>query len=272
MPRISEDNTNFIKGYIDWFSKHIEKGLQGPISADVGEPMPPDVLEVVQQVDQLYDVFREKDALAVDLPESLIPIFKRMMIEVRRKNVSKIESRKEATHHPFLLKTLDEKQKPIDDLMAQDWLRDVIPMRIPLLREYIPLKRVEELRPASIKLREREYDQKFRILQSPGLIIDDLHHYREIGEFRGTPVTVAFIDIDDFKKNFNEKYGEIEIDRRVLPVLMSQLEAHVFNHGFAYRHGGDEFVLVLPNMSLEVVTVFLDTLRRSNRDSRVPPN
>ena len=34
------------------------------------------------------------------------------------------------------------------------------------------------------------------------------------------------------------------------------------DHGYAYRHGGDEFLLVLPSMTFEVAIVFLDTLRR----------
>src|SRR5205814_1623854 len=142
-------------------------------------------------------------------------------------------------------------------------LKDVIPLRIPLLTEFIPLKRIEELSGTSREFTARDYDQKFRILQAPGLIIDDLHYYREKCTLRGAPVVVAFIDVDDFKKNFNEKHGEIEVDRRVLPVLMSKLEAHVFSHGYAYRHGGDEFVLIIPNMSLEVTILFLNELRQS---------
>lgn len=37
-------------------------------------------------------------------------------------------------------------------------------------------------------------------------------------------------------------------------------------HGFAYRHGGDEFVLIIPNMSFGLVIIFLDELRRSILD------
>jgi len=263
MPLINEENTKFIQGYVDWFQDQIRRRLRGVISGAVGDTMPPDVIEVEQQAHDLFDAFKKDGPITVGLPDSLIPIFKRMMIEVRRQNIPDIERRRDATHHPFLLKTLDEKQRPIDELMGQEWLRDVIATRIPLITEYIPLKLVEQMGTPSIEMRKREYDQKFRILQAPGLIIDDLSHYRERCSQRGTPVTVAFIDIDDFKQNFNAKYGEIEIDRRVLPVLMSRLEAHVFDHGFAYRHGGDEFVLILPNMSFELVSVFLDTLRRS---------
>jgi len=186
-----------------------------------------------------------------------------MMIEVRRTYIPDIERKQEATHHPVLLKTLDENQRPIDELMRQEWLRNVSATRIPPITDYISLNRIEEMRRAKpVRMEEREYDQKFRILQAPGLIFADLKFYRERGRQRSTPVTVAFLDIDDFKKNFNSRYGEVEIDRLVLPRIMSKIEAYIFDHGFAYRHGGDEFVLIIPNMAFDVVTIFLDELRR----------
>lgn len=264
MPHLNEHDTKFIQHYIHWFKEKLTKELRSVISGQVGDTMPPDLIEVEQQVHKLHEVFTLNGPITVNLPESLIPIFKRMMIEVRRTHIPDIERRQEATHHSFLLTTLDKKQKPIDELMGQDWLRDVSATRIPPITEYISLKRVEEIRGAApVPMREREYDQKFRILQAPALIFADLQFYRDSGRERSTPVTVAFLDIDDFKKNFNSQYDEVEIDRRVLPKIMSKIEAHVFGHGFAYRHGGDEFVLIIPNMSFEIVSIFLDELRRS---------
>ncbi len=263
MPIINKEHTALIQSYVVWFKDKTIQDFRGIIGGEVGTSMPPEVIDLENQLGQLVDAFTVNAPLTVDLSNSLIPIFKRMMIEVRRRNVPEIESRQEKTHHPYLLQMLDEKLRPITELMEQEWVSEVEPARIPLLTQYIPLKRFEEIKAQSTELPARDYDQKFRILQAPGLIIDDLHYYREKCSLRGAPVVVAFIDVDNFKKNFNEKYGEIEIDRRVLPVLMSKLEAHVFNHGFAYRHGGDEFVLVLPNMAVEVAPVFLDTIRRS---------
>ncbi len=66
-------------------------------------------------------------------------------------------------------------------------------------------------------------------------------------------VSVAYIDIDDFKK-FNTTYGEPQVDRDVLPRFMSALEAHLFSHGYAYRYGGDEYVALLPNRSCSQAT------------------
>jgi GGDEF domain-containing protein len=51
---------------------------------------------------------------------------------------------------------------------------------------------------------------------------------------------------------------------------MAKLEAHVFNHGYAYRHGGDEFVLILPNMRFDLAVVYLDILRRDIEQLEYP--
>ncbi len=48
----------------------------------------------------------------------------------------------------------------------------------------------------------------------------------------------------------------------MLPRFMEAIEAHVYAHGFAYRYGGDEYVLMLPNMDVEVGSLFLEQLRR----------
>jgi diguanylate cyclase (GGDEF)-like protein len=264
MPQLNEHDTKFIQHYIHWFKEKFTEEIRNVISGEVTDTMPPDLIEVEQQVHKLHEAFTLNGPITVGLPEHLIPIFKRMMIEIRRTNIPDIERGQEATHHPFLLKTLDEKQRPIDELMEQKWLRDVSATRIPPITEYISLKRIEETRRAvPIQMQAREYDQKFRILQAPALIFADLKFYRERGRQRSTPVTVAFLDIDNFKKNFNSQYDEVEIDRRVLPRIMSTIEAHMFDHGFAYRHGGDEFVLIIPNMAFEIVSIFLDKLRRS---------
>jgi diguanylate cyclase (GGDEF)-like protein len=273
MPHINEQQVNRIRHYINWFHKQVIHGLSGIIADEVRHfSSPSEIAEVEDQADRLLETFERKNAFhnTVELPDDLIPIFKRMMIDVRHSEVAQIESYKERTHNPELLETLDERLKPINELMEQTWLKEARPTRIPLLTEYISLQRVEEIKGSHATLEERIFDQKFHILQAPGLIIDDLKYYRDKCEMRGTAVVVAFIDIDDFKKNFNERYGEIAVDRRVLPVLMAKLEAHVFNHGYAYRHGGDEFVLILPNMTFDMAVVFLDIIRRDIADLRYP--
>jgi diguanylate cyclase (GGDEF)-like protein len=164
------------------------------------------------------------------------------------------------TFHPDLLGRLERELKPFDLFINQDWFirSSIYPM--PRLSDFLTLERIEGILGNEPILLQRIYDEKFHILQAPTLIIPDINFYRERCALRGKPVVVAYLDIDNFKK-FNEKYGETKIDRDLLPIFMKHVEGFVFARGHAYRHGGDEYVLVLPNMTQDAAVSELDALR-----------
>jgi GGDEF domain-containing protein len=43
---------------------------------------------------------------------------------------------------------------------------------------------------------------------------------------------------------------------------MELMESHLYSHGFAYRYGGDEYVLLLPNMSLALGVGFIQEFQK----------
>ena len=43
--------------------------------------------------------------------------------------------------------------------------------------------------------------------------------------------------------------------------FMQTIEAHVYHHGFAYRQGGDEYLILLPSLSKSLAIALLDELR-----------
>jgi diguanylate cyclase (GGDEF)-like protein len=108
---------------------------------------------------------------------------------------------------------------------------------------------------------DRQYDEKFHLLQAPSLFLPDLHYYRIKCGMRGVPVAIAFLDIDKFK-DFNTAVGETHVDWHVLPVFMRALESHIYGHGYAYRFGGDEYILLMPNTEASMATEFLLRLMR----------
>jgi diguanylate cyclase (GGDEF)-like protein len=151
--------------------------------------------------------------------------------------------------------------EPIQAMMRADWFRSTEALRVPHLTEFLAIKFVEEMHKPAHALQEREYDEKFHILQAPALFMKDLRYFREKCELRWSGLLTAYLDVDDFK-GFNTRYGETKVDRDLLPRFMELMESHVYTHGFAYRYGGDEYVLLLPNMSLDLGIGFIQEFQR----------
>jgi len=51
---------------------------------------------------------------------------------------------------------------------------------------------------------------------------------------------------------------------------MQTLEAHLYYHGFAYRQGGDEYLILLPSLSKPLAISFLDELRVKLAELKYP--
>src|SRR5262249_25127181 len=105
-----------------------------------------------------------------------------------------------------------------------------------------------------------EYDEKFHVLQAPTLFFRDVQYFRSVCEDRNVAVAVPFLDIDDFK-SFNTAYIEPVVDRNVLPRFMQCLESHVYHHGYAYRQGDDEYLVVVPALPRPLALAFFEELR-----------
>jgi diguanylate cyclase (GGDEF)-like protein len=201
----------------------------------------------------------------VELDDMLLPIFKQAVIVGRQRIAEDIERRGQHIHHGGIKSALQNELEPYDRLIGQEWFQNTQSMVIPQLTAFISLQRAETLliqtEPAAA-LSPRVYDEKFHILQAPDLFQKDLHYFRTQCNLRGSSTAAAFIDIDDFKKLFNSQYGNDRIDRDVLPRFMETLESHVFGRGYGYRQGGDEYLMLLPSVSLDGAINILDELRQ----------
>jgi diguanylate cyclase (GGDEF)-like protein len=72
---------------------------------------------------------------------------------------------------------------------------------------------------------------------------------------------VLFLDIDNFKA-LNARFTESVVDRDILIPFQEVLRAACSHRGGAYRHGGEEFLVLLPNQTSEEVTHFAERLLR----------
>lgn len=78
---------------------------------------------------------------------------------------------------------------------------------------------------------------------------------------RGTPLSIAFCDVDHFKL-INDRHGHDAGDR-VLRSIAASLAEHASEQCFVARHGGEEFVLLLPGLGKADALEKVDAMRRT---------
>lgn len=237
--------------YKSWFKRHIGDLVFSKLTI-----VPREVERIEAQLDQLFDELQDTELS--EISTELLPLLKASVIHERRAKAFDIENRSDFTFNHDLRITLDEELEVINDIMKDEWFKKTEMHITPKITDFLSVQLAEELlfENSSLSFRERIFDEKFHILTAPSLFIPDLAYYRLTCGLRNNPINVAYLDIDDFKV-FNTKYREPRVDRDVLPKFMSALESHVYSHGHAYRYGGDEYVVLLPNMKNSTAITFM---------------
>jgi diguanylate cyclase (GGDEF)-like protein len=72
-------------------------------------------------------------------------------------------------------------------------------------------------------------------------------------------ISLLMIDIDDFK-TYNDTYGHLEGDR-VLATLGKLLRGSLRNYDQAFRYGGEEFVVLLPDADTQEALIVAERIR-----------
>lgn len=86
---------------------------------------------------------------------------------------------------------------------------------------------------------------------------------RDYNSYQGHEVTVAMMDMDDFKR-INDTRGHEEGDRVLREV--GKLLSDTFGKEYCYRYGGDEFLLIVPDISISEFNEKLGTLEQNKPD------
>ncbi len=255
---------------LSWFQPHLREKLIFPIESQFPNYALPSTIQLVlRHVEEIVGILSQQtepvhlakllDALGKD-DLSRLPLFKQIIVSYRRYRAAETERLAEKTFHLELAGKLEEDVKALDSLVANELFQQISVHRLPPLKEFLPVQYIESTPLNQVPLLPRQYDEKFHILQAPNLFLPDLAYFRAKCADREMPLAVAFLDIDGFKQ-FNTDYGETKIDRNLLPRFMQTLEAHVFHHGYAYRQGGDEYLILVPSLSKQLAIAFLDELR-----------
>jgi len=83
----------------------------------------------------------------------------------------------------------------------------------------------------------------------------------------GHPITILFIDIDNFK-SVNDKYGHLEGDT-ALRQFANILKHEVRGADIVARHGGEEFVAVLVETDADAAMLVAERIRRSVEETSI---
>lgn len=106
-----------------------------------------------------------------------------------------------------------------------------------------------------------ELEQKFQILCSVPQEQRDFDRWTaEAADHSGDSIGAIFLDIDNFKQ-INSRFTETVVDRTVLPAFHRFFRDLCRQRGAAYRHGGEEILVLPPNHGLEETKSFGEKLR-----------
>jgi diguanylate cyclase (GGDEF)-like protein len=264
---------------IERFRTNLERELGEALANELRGFRPAELRELFEELDVVTRQLAVRNTVFSQAPSEPWPatsvhgvhsrLLKRVVVTERRTLAQDIDAPRQKTTHREAIMWLERELRVLDQIMQAEWFLDARPARVPRLTDYVSIRHAEAARPELAREPAREIDDKFRVLFAPSSFLPDLAWYRARCELRETAVTVAYLDIDDFKA-FNTRWGETRVDRDLLPPFMELLEAHVFAHGHAYRLGGDEYVALLPNADGAWGLAFVRRFARALEDLRCP--
>ncbi|MEJ7735377.1 MAG: diguanylate cyclase [Polyangiaceae bacterium] len=246
MPDFTKGETRFLEGCVDSFTESFRAGVAEVLATQFRGAQPAEVVELREQLSILKQQLSMK-AKPSRVHDTLTPLLKRIVIDERRRAAEAIDPPMQRAIDPQLVRHLQREVRPLEEMMATAWFQEARALRVPRLTDYLSIRFAEAVA-TTVAQRPRDYDEKFHILEAPALFLPDLAYYRARCAFRDAEIAVVYLDIDAFKE-LNTRYTETVIDLKVLPVFMELVEAHTFARGHSYRFGGDEYVLLLPNMA-----------------------
>jgi diguanylate cyclase (GGDEF)-like protein len=242
---ITVEDGVYLRHCIDDVLLWLANDVESPIQRALRVVIPPQILNFRAQLNDLIPrIYYRSEPFS--LSEADLSILRRALLHRRRAYVADNEALRVKTSSGDILEQLQARLEPIERMMNEDWFKSGKPCRLPRLTDFLSIQEAYLQRTDALAQLPLLFDEKFGILRSPSQFLPNLTLARLEAELRGTCVSVAFIDIDDFKA-FNAEFGEFIVDKSVLPVFMNCMEAHVNSHGSAYRFGGDEYMFLLPN-------------------------
>ncbi len=259
VPEFPKSVAKLLGGCVARFRSAFEEEVVAALESQFRGVRPAEVKDALEELSLLGRqlAVRTQPVVVHDAHNRLL---KRIVLEERRRAAEAIDLPLQKAVDASLIRQLRATVRPFDRLMLEPWFAQTVAASVPKLTDYLSVRYAERLLSEKMVRLPREYDEKFHILEAPSLFFPDLAYYRARCRLRDKSIAVAYMDIDDFK-TFNTRYTETKVDLDVLTPFMEAIEAHIFVHGHAYRFGGDEYVVLLPNMTRSWAIEMLERLQ-----------
>jgi two-component system cell cycle response regulator len=159
-----------------------------------------------------------------------------------------------------------------DDYLSKPLDRDELQVRLISVRRVTELHRRlafqnGELEVLNRKLFEQSREDPLTRLGNRLRLREELEALRGRVERYGHNYSAVLCDVDYFKL-YNDHYGHLAGDE-VLQKVAETIADHCRRGDTAYRYGGEEFLIILPEQSQEEATAIAGRLRRAVEDLRI---
>lgn len=249
--------------------QQVRHALRGQLPNGASEP--PDIiawLRRVQALDERLASVHSSESTSIKVSLDDAALLRTAVSLHRRRLAESSEQSEQLFHNASVRSGLTSTFAEQDSLLAGA-LAEIVPDPRPRLGDYFTVEGLENSAALGVRA-DRERDPKHRILLSSSILRPDIGVFRRSCEERRVRLGVLFADLDYFKK-VNDALGEVVVDRTVLPQVLGAVERAAFGQAEAYRHGGDEFVLLLPNTSAVRAAWVADELRQGISALPMPP-
>lgn len=125
-------------------------------------------------------------------------------------------------------------------------------------------QRKQELIRLNAELNELAITDNLTHLKNRRFFEDRLAFLLDLHKQEGVPFSICMIDVDEFKK-FNDTFGHLAGDF-VLKELGKIMESHTRNDDLVSRFGGEEFIILLPSVGVDVAVEVIERLRMAVED------
>ncbi len=160
-------------------------------------------------------------------------------------------------------KALERSRLIRENILYQEHLEDQVRLRTEELEgEIRERKKIEnELRKSEHKFRELSIKDGLTGLYNARYFFRQIESEVERCSRYEHPLSLILMDIDDFKL-FNDTYGHLQGDK-VLACLAKTILKMIRRNDSAYRYGGEEFVVILPETSAEEAVAVAERIRQT---------